>query len=806
MSHSRVSALAGCDRLVFRAKHSTQQAATIDTESEPEEAPSKTEELQPLVARTKPPSSDHTPTSSDPTLVSPFIDEEFEAFEPSNTRTTSSHSTTPLNSTTLLSPDHPLTQTSPTPTLSRPLLTEAMALSPSSFRKRYRSSYDTPSSSASPSPSPTLPIRKRYRGTSEPILDTETAAQGVTPVEVTTADRPLGLGYGAARRRALEIAEEITPSTFEIRHSSRSAPDQQVADETPIPRIPARTTWIDPEMEHVMSTSAHIDSETISQTDRARSSRVPIPLHDDPYMTVRHAYLATTTGSESEPVEDFRETKIPQLLPIASSPVPPSDDTYLIVGNAHTPTAIDTESEPKEAPSETEELQPLVTRTSPLSSDHTPTSSDPTPVLPLTNKEFEASEPSDTRITSSHSTAPSDSTTPLSPDHPLTHTTPTLMLSQPLYYCRTTRMAVRTQPTLSLGFSTRLTEAMALSPSSFCKRYRSSYETSSSSASPAPSLILPIRKRYWGTFEPILGTKTEDDKSEAKGADSGSEESEDAGPDSEGEDAAPKGQQQQAAPVEVITAYRPLGLGYVAAKHRALEIAEEIAPSTFEIGQSSRSTPDQQVVDETLTPRIPARSTWINAEDGTICLDIEIDPLSRAPFQTPTSPELSSGFLPVSPASLTVPSPVASPTTTPIATIAVDEDEFLEVGVQLELHRSILYDHTQRLDASTFLEGHGRDVTELFDRSRAVREEIHSQRFRLRSLELAQEQVTFTFGTLWRLVLALEAWAGQTDAQRAAMWQARYEDHRLIHDLLVQNAAMQRELQELRDCVTTLEK
>ncbi|GJX79326.1 hypothetical protein Tco_0327475, partial [Tanacetum coccineum] len=28
-----------------------------------------------------------------------------------------------------------------------------------------------------------------------------------------------------------------------------------------------------------------------------------------------------------------------------------------------------------------------------------------------------ASEPSDTRITSSHSTAPSDSTTPLSPDH-----------------------------------------------------------------------------------------------------------------------------------------------------------------------------------------------------------------------------------------------------------------------------------------------------------------------------------------------------------------------------------------------------
>ncbi|GJT87442.1 hypothetical protein Tco_1069159 [Tanacetum coccineum] len=145
----------------------------------------------------------------------------------------------------------------------------------------------------------------------------------------------------------------------------------------------------------VMSTSAHIDSEIISQTDRARSSRVPIPLPDDPYM-------------------------IPQPLPIASSPIPPPYDPYLIVGQAHTPATIDTESEPEETPSETEEFQPLAARTSLPSSDHTPTSSDPTLVSPLTNEEFEASKPSDTRITSSHSIASSNSTTPLSPDHPLT--------------------------------------------------------------------------------------------------------------------------------------------------------------------------------------------------------------------------------------------------------------------------------------------------------------------------------------------------------------------------------------------------
>ncbi|GJR80273.1 hypothetical protein Tco_0151058 [Tanacetum coccineum] len=303
-----------------------------------------------------------------------------------------------------------------------------------------------------------------------------------------------------------------------------------------------------------MSTPAHIDLETISQTDGVRSSRVPIPLYDDPYMEIRQAYLATITDSKFGPFEDFRETEIPQPLPIASSPVPSSDDPYLI--------------------------------------------------------EFEASELSDTRITSSHSTAPSDATTPLSPNHPVTQTAPTLTLSRPLYYRKTARMAVHTQPTMSPGLPIRVTEAMTLSPSSFCKR----------------------------------------------------------------------------------------------------------------------SVPDQQVVDETPTHRIHVRTIWIDPEDDTVYLDIEIDPLSRAPVQTSASPEWSSGSLPVSPASMTVPSPIALLVTTPTSTIAVDEDEFLEVEVQLELHGSILHDHTQRLDAlpPTLLEGHDQDITELLDKSRAVREEIHS--------------------------------------------------------------------------------
>ncbi|GKC02931.1 hypothetical protein Tco_0994541 [Tanacetum coccineum] len=140
------------------------------------------------------------------------------------------------------------------------------------------------------------------------------------------------------------------------------------------------------------------------------------------FIKARQAYLATITDFESEPFEDFMETKIPQLLPITSSPVSPSDDPYLIVRQAHTLAVMDTESEPEEAPSETEEFQPLAARTTPPSLDYTPTSSNLTPISPLTDEELETSEPSDTRFTSSHSTSSSNSTTPLSPDHPLTQT------------------------------------------------------------------------------------------------------------------------------------------------------------------------------------------------------------------------------------------------------------------------------------------------------------------------------------------------------------------------------------------------
>nr|GFB04251.1 hypothetical protein [Tanacetum cinerariifolium] len=105
----------------------------------------------------------------------------------------------------------------------------------------------------------------------------------------------------------------------------------------------------------------------------------------------------------------------------------------------------------------------------------------------------------------------------------------------------------------------------------------------------------------------------------------------------------------------------------------------------------------------------------------------------------------------------------------------VGKDELLEVGAQLELHESILHDHTQRLDALplALFEGYDMDFRESYTRSWAVRDEIFSQRYRLRSLEQERKGAIVTFSAIWRPMLALESWAGHVDAKREEMWRAR---------------------------------
>ncbi|GKE09543.1 hypothetical protein Tco_1413094 [Tanacetum coccineum] len=97
-------------------------------------------------------------------------------------------------------------------------------------------------------------------------------------------------------------------------------------------------------------------------------------------------------------------------------------------------------------------------------------------------------------------------------------------------------------------------------------------------------------------------------------------------------------------------------------------------------------------------------------------------------------------------------------------------------------------------------------MRELYTRSGVVRGEIFSQRYRFRSLKLEQERTALTFGALRRTVLALEAWTGYIDTRMTDMSRAGYDDHRLIHDMLVQQATLQCKLQYMRGRVTALEQ
>ncbi|GJY44396.1 hypothetical protein Tco_0432609 [Tanacetum coccineum] len=220
---------------------------------------------------TESPESLHVVASpiSFPDVVPPVCHiEESEGSNTSGARSTSSDSTAPF------SPDHPLTRVSPVlvPSLRRTArmavrvpsmmssslsasITEVATMYDSAFSKRFRSSYNS-------LPSPTLPVWKRYRGMSEPILDTDSEGdelgeeedeemdnsldsdsgsevaknegpaagdedpgmrdesfslgedeavpegqQRAAPIVETAVGEPLGLGYGAPRCRELAVEE-----------------------------------------------------------------------------------------------------------------------------------------------------------------------------------------------------------------------------------------------------------------------------------------------------------------------------------------------------------------------------------------------------------------------------------------------------------------------------------------------------------------------------------------------------------------------------------------------------------------------
>ncbi|GKB71109.1 hypothetical protein Tco_0932521 [Tanacetum coccineum] len=332
-------------------------------------------------------------------------------------------------------------------------------------------------------------------------------------------------------------------------------------------------------------------------------------------------------------------------------------------------------------------------------------------------------------------------------------------------------------------------EVAAMSDSVFRKRFRFFYESSLSSSPPD----LPLRKRYRGTSELVEDDNEEGDDEqedeemkESSDSNSVSEDAEDESLSLGGDEAVPVGQ-QRAAPVAETAMGEPLGLGYRALRHREIAWGEGWMPSVFEV----------------------------DLEDGIVYIDVPAYPPPAPPAQTPPSPEWSSGSLPISRAPFIIPSPISSPmisltVPSPVPSPATTETEgFLtELGARVEMQRGLIHDHTVRLEklSPALFERYDRDIGELFTRSRAVMDEIFSQRYRFRSLEHKQERVAVTFGEIWRPVLALESWAGQTDAQRAAMWHAISDTQGENQELQLQLAKERRVRLELAEIFNSMRR
>ncbi|GJU19864.1 hypothetical protein Tco_1153206 [Tanacetum coccineum] len=128
--------------------------------------------------------------------------------------------------------------------------------------------------------------------------------------------------------------------------------------------------------------------------------------------------------------------------------------------------------------------------------------------------------------------------------------------------------------------------------------------------------------------------------------------------DSESEEAASE-DQHQAVLVEDTAEGKPSGLGYMAARRRALKRAEDSMPNIFEVGQMRHTF-----------------SLFTSSDLTITCWDTNI---------TRLVPRVTTG-LPI------MPSPIATPA--PAATL--DEDDLLEVGAQLEQATVTFGEYTSR--------------------------------------------------------------------------------------------------------------
>ncbi|GJX90128.1 hypothetical protein Tco_0343454 [Tanacetum coccineum] len=98
----------------------------------------------------------------------------------------------------------------------------------------------------------------------------------------------------------------------------------------------------------------------------------------------------------------------------------------------------------------------------------------------------------------------------------------------------------------------------------------------------------------------------------------------------EEEDAIPEGE-QRAVPVVGAAMSMPLGLGYGALRRRELALEEDQVYSTFEVGQGSGSTLESERPERVSAYTQPTLTTWTDPEDGMVYIDVPTYPLPAPP-------------------------------------------------------------------------------------------------------------------------------------------------------------------------------
>nr|GEZ49967.1 hypothetical protein [Tanacetum cinerariifolium] len=213
-------------------------------------------------------------------------------------------------------------------------------------------------------------------------------------------------------------------------------------------------------------------------------------------------------------------------------------------------------------------------------------------------------------------------------------------------------MVVHVPPVMSPGLSAGIAEVAAMSNLAFCKRFRSSYDSSSSPT-------LPVRKRYRGTYELILGTDSKEDEEveESLDSDSESEEVEDEGPTSHGVDGKSYGLDDESYGLD-DESYGVDGESYGlddesrgiddedscerafrtwvwGVEYRELELEEDHVYSTFEVGQGSGSAPEPERSERVSAFRQSTLTTWTDPKDGMIYINVHVYPPPAPPVQKP---------------------------------------------------------------------------------------------------------------------------------------------------------------------------